>query len=133
MEAVVIDFGNLPFKKADGTTDYKKDFNQDLGNKMHFTATTVDDLKLGDYIFNNPQVEITKDNAATIKKYMISLQFFAFINMAVIPYCNKVLGITDDEWGLPDDTSTTKESTDSTESTNGTDNTNTTENTEGAV
>ena len=100
MEAIVLDFGNLPYKQLDGTIGYIKDFNKDFGNFIHFTAQDIGEMQIGDAIYNNPEVEITKDNAAIIKAYL-GKKYLAYVKLAIIPYCNKALELTDDPYGLP--------------------------------
>lgn len=91
-----IDFRKIAVKGVDGKA-INVDLSKTLGDQMYRTALSESDMKFGKEIYDNGEVDLNKPRAETVKKYVSSGGFYAFIRAGINPILNKII---DEDKGL---------------------------------
>lgn len=83
-----IDFSKIQMKDIEGNT-FEGDISKELGNAMYFESIDIAVSDLGHEIYHNKEVEVTKEMAAEIRKF-VDKGFKAIVKKALLPILDSV-------------------------------------------
>lgn len=92
---MVIDFKNINIKDIEGN-DKAVDVSKDLANVLYNTAITKEGLEIAKTIYNNGEVEVSKNLAEAIKQ-LINGNFLAVIQESLNPILDNIISSEDNK------------------------------------
>lgn len=85
-----VDFRKIKTLKVDGS-ERTVDMSKTLGTIIHDTSVPREDMDLGKEIYSLGEVEVNKQRASIIKKYIMNGNFFAYIREGIVPILDKII------------------------------------------
>lgn len=93
-----IDFRNIVIKDIEGAEE-TVDMSKELGRVLYKSAISKEGLTLAKDIYDNGEVDLDRDSAASIKEVIVS-GFLAIIQESVIPMLDNIINTVKDEQQL---------------------------------